>query len=112
MKVEPGIARLLWDVFNPPSESKVLKPLHELDKKTKWFGVRCHHGDSRRILQDYGRYATLMMDLTRQRTTNEAQYPQLVSFIGVTNAGKSTLVKLLMLLMELQSGVGKHGVAY
>ena len=46
-------------------------------------------------LQDYGRYATLMGSLHPLESAQN-RYPQLVSFIGVTNAGKSTIIKMLV----------------
>jgi ribosome biogenesis GTPase A len=52
-------------------------------------------------LQDYGRYATLMGSL-QSLDSAKSRYPQLVSFIGVTNAGKSTVIK--MLVNHMKSG--------
>lgn len=46
-------------------------------------------------LEDYGRYATLMGSI-QPLDVNKDRYPQLVSFIGVTNAGKSTIIKMLV----------------
>ena len=46
-------------------------------------------------LDDYGRYATLIGSLQPIETTKN-RFPQLVSFIGVTNAGKSTIIKMLV----------------
>lgn len=46
------------------------------------------------MFQDYGRYSEIMA----QSNTGEhsARYPQLVSFIGQTGAGKSTLIRMLI----------------
>lgn len=49
----------------------------------------------RPILDDYGRYATLIGSLQPIESTKN-RFPQLVSFIGVTNAGKSTIIKMLV----------------
>lgn len=46
-------------------------------------------------LDDYGRYATLLGSLQPIESTKN-RFPQLVSFIGVTNAGKSTIIKMLV----------------
>jgi hypothetical protein len=68
--------------------------LHEEDERTKWFGVaRDDAGET--VFEDYGRYAALASD-TAQMAGTEHRYPQLVSFVGVTNAGKSTIVKMLV----------------
>ncbi|KAL3422515.1 hypothetical protein PVAG01_06671 [Phlyctema vagabunda] len=46
------------------------------------------------IFQDYERYSKIMAS---SRTTGiKVRFPQLVSFIGQTGAGKSTLVKMLI----------------
>lgn len=47
------------------------------------------------LFDDYGRYLTLVSDIARS-TSMKTRYPQLVSFVGVTNAGKSTLIKMLV----------------
>lgn len=47
------------------------------------------------VFEDYGRYASLVSDTARVASM-ENRYPQLVSFVGVTNAGKSTIVKMLV----------------
>jgi hypothetical protein len=67
--------------------------MHEDDGSTKWFGV-ARDFSGRPNFEDYGRYATLMSSISP--VTDGARYPQLVSFIGVTNAGKSTLIKMLI----------------
>lgn len=45
--------------------------------------------------EDYGRYATLMGSIFPTDSIKN-RFPQLVSFIGVTNAGKSTIIKMLV----------------
>jgi hypothetical protein len=47
------------------------------------------------VFEDYGRYAALVSDTARV-TSMENRYPKLVSFVGVTGAGKSTMVKMLV----------------
>jgi energy-coupling factor transporter ATP-binding protein EcfA2 len=63
------------------------------DKDTTWFGI-ARDSNKQPIFQDYGRYATIIAN----STTGEfkVRYPQLISIIGQTGAGKSTLVKMLI----------------
>lgn len=68
--------------------------MHEEDSLTKWFGVS-RDLTGRPSFEDYGRYATLMSSISPIESLGN-RYPQLVSFIGVTNAGKSTLIKMLV----------------
>ena len=86
--------RRLRAILSPPKDAAAIEQLHEQDERTKWFGV-VRELTGRPILEDYGRYATLMCDVAA-RADAGVQYPQLVSFIGVTNAGKSSLIKMLI----------------
>jgi len=63
------------------------------DENTKWFGV-ARDSNGQLVFQDYGRYANIMAD--NAVGVHKHRYPQLVSFIGQTGAGKSTLVKMLI----------------
>lgn len=56
----------------------------QLDDDTTWFGVG-RDSSNQPILQDYGRFATLMSESQTPELGN--RFPQLVSFIGQT--GKS-----------------------
>ena len=73
--------------------------LHLLDESASWFGaIRDTDGV---VFRDFGRYASMMTELTleeRKRT-----YPALVSFVGETGAGKSSLVKLLVGLKKSET---------
>lgn len=81
-------------ILTPSREPARIQELHEEDERTKWFGVaRDDAGET--VFEDYGRYASLASD-TAQMAGTENRYPQLVSFVGVTNAGKSTIVKMLV----------------
>ncbi|KAL3422984.1 hypothetical protein PVAG01_04731, partial [Phlyctema vagabunda] len=79
--------------------------LFENDETTAWFGVvKDESGDS--IFYDYGRYADIVAEIARatgQRQSHSGLFPGLVSFVGETGAGKSTLVKVLIELSESDS---------
>ncbi|KAE8444662.1 hypothetical protein EG329_014318 [Mollisiaceae sp. DMI_Dod_QoI] len=87
-------------ILDPSSSPDQIRKLHQQDETTKWFGVSRSEqinpvtGKCAAIFRDYGRYATLMAETRPSNGT--ARYPQLVSFIGQTNAGKSTLIKMLI----------------
>jgi hypothetical protein len=93
-KVDLDVVRRLEGILTPSRDPDEIKRLHQEDERTKWFGVtRDDTGET--VFEDYGRYAALVSD-TAQVAGMENRYPQLVSFVGVTNAGKSTIVKMLI----------------
>lgn len=89
-----NVIRRYHSSLNPSKSPDVLRRLHEDDEKTKWFGVT-RETSGQTLFEDHGRYAALMSE-TAQIGDAAKRYPQLVSFIGVTNAGKSTLIKMLI----------------
>ncbi|EMD00681.1 hypothetical protein BAUCODRAFT_59422, partial [Baudoinia panamericana UAMH 10762] len=93
-KTNPFVVRRLKQILNPTRRPDEIQRLHEEDASTKWFGV-ARDLTGRPNFEDYGRYATLMSTLSPIESMVN-RYPQLVSFIGVTNAGKSTLIKMLI----------------
>lgn len=72
-----------------------MKSLHEEDIETKWFGVD-RDTTGHLVLRDHGRFDRLLLENGQTPTDKTVQHPQLVSFIGVTNAGKSTIIKFLV----------------
>ena len=93
-KTNPHVVKKLKVILHPSKKPEKIQKLHEADEPTKWFGVT-RDLTGRPIFEDYGRYATLMTNLAPVEGLGN-KYPQLVSFIGVTNAGKSTLIKMLV----------------
>ncbi|KAF2650662.1 hypothetical protein K491DRAFT_697115 [Lophiostoma macrostomum CBS 122681] len=92
-KADPNIVQRLKEILTPPTDQAEQQSLHVDDDDTTWFGVgRDNNGHS--IFEDYGRYATMMADSNTGE--HKSRYPQLVSFIGQTGAGKSTLIKMLI----------------
>jgi energy-coupling factor transporter ATP-binding protein EcfA2 len=105
-KTDVHIAKKISNVFSPQSKEEQREKLHMDDIDTTWFGV-VREGHERPMFQDYGRYATLVATVKEMRlgtisslsttsATEEALYPSLVSFVGQTGAGKSSLIKLLI----------------
>jgi energy-coupling factor transporter ATP-binding protein EcfA2 len=79
-------------ILNPDPDPERQEELHLQDCDTTWIGI--DQEDNVPVFQNYGRYQTIMADsLTKEVGT---RYPQIVSFIGQTGAGKSTVVKMLI----------------
>lgn len=92
-KANPTIVKRLKDILTPPKHHADQQMLHVEDEDTTWFGL-ARDKENRPIFQDYGRYSTIMADSNSGEY--KFRYPQLVSFIGQTGAGKSTLIKMLI----------------
>jgi hypothetical protein len=92
-KADPTIVQRLKEILTPPTDQAEQQLLHVDDDDTTWFGVG-RDNNGRSIFEDYGRYATIMADSNTGE--HKLRYPQLVSFIGQTGAGKSTLIKMLI----------------
>lgn len=105
-RTDPHIAKKIGNVLSPQLKEEQREQQHIDDIDTTWFGV-VREGHERPLLQDYGRYATLVASVKELRLGSisslsassdcgEALYPSLVSFVGQTGAGKSSLIKLLI----------------
>ncbi|KAK4629215.1 Calcium-independent phospholipase A2-gamma [Fulvia fulva] len=105
-KTEHSVAKKVQDVLTPELSHDARGKLHEKDIDTTWFGVAREESELP-LFRDYGRYANLItvakemrLDLPPSSTTSidgtDTLYPSLVSFVGQTSAGKSTLIKLLI----------------
>ena len=93
-KVTLDVLRQLHGILNPSKDPIDVRKLHQQDEKAKWFAV-VRDNASQIIFEDYGRYAALISDIARSSDI-ENRYPKMVSFVGVTNAGKSTLINMLV----------------
>jgi energy-coupling factor transporter ATP-binding protein EcfA2 len=92
-KADPAIVERLKSILTPPKEQTEQQMLHVEDEDTTWFGMARNHLNQP-IFQDYGRYPAMMADCNSGEYS--LRFPQLVSFIGQTGAGKSTLIKMLI----------------
>ncbi|KAF2667466.1 hypothetical protein BT63DRAFT_456762 [Microthyrium microscopicum] len=93
--------------FTPPNDASYEAMLKE-DDQASWFGVRREEDEKLPILlQDHGRFPELMaassidsrkkfMQQGKGPTRVVKRTPILVSFVGQTGAGKSTLIRLLI----------------
>ncbi|PVI02430.1 hypothetical protein DM02DRAFT_701953 [Periconia macrospinosa] len=105
-KTNPKIIKRLKDILSPPSDQGAQETLHVEDEDTTWFGL-ARDTHNKPFFQDYGRYASIMAD--SNTVEHQSRYPQLVSFIGQTGAGKSTLIKMLIDQQERVRGSRQYG---
>jgi predicted acylesterase/phospholipase RssA/energy-coupling factor transporter ATP-binding protein EcfA2 len=92
-RTNPAIAKKIQGALESDGADREQAFLHVRDEETLWFSARKDDQDDM-VFQDYGRYASLMAEgSARQR---KLRYPALVSFVGQTGAGKSTLIRLLI----------------
>ncbi|CAO2647539.1 Nn.00g084610.m01.CDS01 [Neocucurbitaria sp. VM-36] len=105
-KADPTIVRRLKDILTPPTDHSEQRTLHIEDEDTTWFGL-AKDNQGRSTFEDYGRYSAIMADSNTGE--HESRYPQLVSFIGQTGAGKSTLIKMLIDQQEYLHGPREWG---
>lgn len=105
-KTDYYLAKKVQQVLRPQLDDDARDELHRKDVDTTWFGV-VREENELPLFRDYGRYASLIagtkdlrLDFTATLSANsdhsETLYPSLISFVGQTGAGKSTLIKLLI----------------
>lgn len=98
-KTDPAVAKKIEETLEADRNDEQQALLHVADEDTSWFGAGKDDQDTP-IFQDYGRFANLMAERTARNRPRKPRYPGLVSFVGETGAGKSTLIKFLV---DLQS---------
>jgi len=91
-KVDVAVARMIEKTLEIDISDNEQAKLHLKDETTSWFGAM--HEEDGVVFRDFGRYASIMAD--HSLADRELCYPALVSFVGDTGAGKSSLIKLLV----------------
>jgi hypothetical protein len=99
-KTNPAVARKIFYTLQSDHDSKEQALQHVKDEDTSWFGTGRDEQDDV-VFQDFGRYARLMAEKSARH--RRVRYPALVSFVGQTGAGKSSLIRLLI---ELHAPAG------
>jgi hypothetical protein len=92
-KADPLVVKRLKEILSPSANHDDQQMLHVEYIDTTWFGMG-RNKQNLPVLQDYGRYSAIMADSNTQEFKD--RFPHLVSFIGQTGAGKSTLIKMLI----------------
>jgi hypothetical protein len=88
-------------VMHSESNEETLQRLHEKDKLARWFSVKMEEECPELWL--YDRFIRLCDPGRTGNRDTENHYPTFVSFIGNTSAGKSTIVRAMLLLGLLNS---------
>jgi len=88
-------------VMHSESNKQLLQRLHEKDKFARWFSVKTDEESPELWL--YDRFIRLCDPGRTGNRDTENHFPTFVSFIGNTSAGKSTIVRAMLLLGLLNS---------
>jgi len=83
-------------VTRSETSKEVLRRLHEEDQSARWFSVKL--GDEEPELWQYDRFIRLCDPQRTGSRDTRNHFPSFVSFIGDTSAGKSTIVRAMLLL--------------
>lgn len=89
----------LGKIHNLQNYAEGIQAYFHKDEATKWFGLAIEESAGEKItkLVETPRFAELIeLSINRYTTSPKRQYPSLVSFVGETGAGKSTLIRLLI----------------
>jgi len=89
-------------VMHSETNAQTLQRLHEKDKLARWFSVKMDEDCPELWL--YDRFIRLCDPGRTGNRDTENHYPTFISFIGNTSAGKSTIVRAMLLLGLLNSG--------
>ncbi|KPI35954.1 Calcium-independent phospholipase A2-gamma [Cyphellophora attinorum] len=96
VKEDKATILLIKSIMEPPVDEEEVRKLHKQDQDSRWFGVVKSTPHAKSQFHDFGRFDELMAD--SRPLLGSDRYPKLVSFIGDTYAGKSTIVKALLSL--------------
>ena len=93
-KSDPITAKKIFETLNAERDEEQQALLHVQDEDSAWFGTGKDENSGDTVFRDFGRYSRLMERQSglRRRT----KYPALISFVGQTGAGKSSLIRLLI----------------
>lgn len=100
-KTDPWLANKIKTIIEPSLSQEEQNRLHQQDEDTTWFGVMPDNA-GKLMFHDFGRYE--QSSLESRFPQKSSQYPSLISFVGTTGAGKSTLIKGLVKLASSKRG--------
>jgi energy-coupling factor transporter ATP-binding protein EcfA2 len=96
-RTDPELVERILSIIEPTASEQEQQQMHLEDENTSWFGVLADSaGDL--YFHDWGRYEEFFAQ-SRAGSKN-VQFPGLISFVGPTGAGKSTIVKALVKLFQ------------
>ena len=93
-KSDPAMARKIFETLQADHSIENQALLHVQDEDTSWFGTNQDEATGEIVFQDFGRYSRLIAENSARH--RRIRYPALVSFVGQTGAGKSSLIRLLI----------------
>jgi hypothetical protein len=93
-KSDPYVARKIFETLQSEKDEKEQELLHDRDEDSSWFGTGKDGDTGDFVFRDFGRYSRLVEELSSRR--RQTRFPALVSFVGQTGAGKSSLIRLLI----------------
>lgn len=91
-KVDPAVVERLERIFGEGRTKEEQAELFDTDAETMWFGVNKSSDES--FLDYSDRLIDIMLESDGFSTSD--RYPQLISFVGKTGEGKSTVIKMLI----------------
>ena len=94
-KTDPWLANKIKTIIEPSLSQEEQNRLHLEDEDTTWFGVMPDN-TGKLMFHDFGRYE--QSSLQSRFPQKSSQFPSLISFVGTTGTGKSTLIKGLVKL--------------
>jgi len=104
-KTDPHLAKRIKSIIEPSISEEEQNRLHREDDDTTWFGV-FPNAAGQLLFHDFGRYEEFLSQSTY--SPKSRQFPSLISFVGPTGAGKSTVIKALVKLTEVGPHQKKH----
>ncbi|OCL08909.1 FabD/lysophospholipase-like protein [Glonium stellatum] len=100
-KTNLALAKKIQNCIQPLRTAEMIEMLHKEDQSTTWFGVaRDMTGDAPSVkFWNYQRFEQLIFKYPPRRRSR--LYPGLVSFLGQTGSGKSSLINLLITMKNV-----------
>jgi len=97
-KTPLDIATKVNTVLESTEDDQQRVKLHREDQNTAWFGIERSGDSSPLLIQDFGRLNDFLngWEAKKDPKTPGPRTPSLVSFVGQTGVGKSSLIKLLI----------------
>jgi hypothetical protein len=104
-KTNPHLAQKIRSIIEPSTDEEEQEELHRADDDTIWFGVLPDQS-GQLTFHDFGRYEEFLAQSSF--SPQSAQFPSLISFVGKTGVGKSTIVKGLVRLYSSDAESERH----
>lgn len=88
-KTDLDTANFVLSLFGTRGSTEDRERLHLNNIQSKWFGTDIDEQESKSYFHDFGGFVGL---LQKSRLLPHQQFPSLISFVGDTGTGKSTLI--------------------